>query len=138
MATKDPHEMTSPCSSCPYRRDAPLAMWSKYEFDNLRMQDGFEFGGAGFDCHGEVAKPQSERGACIGWLLDQRRRNVPSISLRLRLMTNPQLSAQFKSISSGGHALYNSIAEMCEANFPGGKDRPRPGARKRRAKVKRK
>lgn len=123
---QDRYSQLSPCASCPYRCDAPLAMWSKVEFDNLRAQDANEMGGRAFDCHQGKAKPHDSRSPCIGWLLDQRERGVQSIQLRLTLMTQPKAAEHFRQISPGKHKLYANISEMIEANYPGGRDRPRP------------
>jgi len=93
--------------------------------------------GRTFGCHGEIKKDPKERGVCVGWLLDQRERDVPSIMLRMQLNQSEELREQFeKSRPPRGVKLYESIAEMCEANYPGGRDRPRPMKRRAKRKTK--
>lgn len=130
------YSQTSPCASCPYRCDAPLAMWSKVEFDRLQMHDRNELHGSAFDCHQGKALPPDSRTPCIGWLLNQRERGVPSIALRINLMTQPTATEHFNKISDGGHKLYDSIEQMIEANYPGGRDRRRPISRRQRVAAK--
>lgn len=113
-----------PCASCPYRKDAPLALWDIAEFRNLKAHDS-ELMGNMFDCHGETQKPMGERKPCVGWLLDQKRRFIPNIQLRIRLRLIPAALAQFERINEDGLELYRSIDEMIEANYPGGRPRPR-------------
>jgi hypothetical protein len=102
-----------PCTSCPYRTDAPLQLWSREEFVNLLDKDVSQMGST-FGCH-EYNKRRDEAQVCIGWLLDQRERGVPSINFRLALIRNPAARACLKEASSPA-PLYDSIEEMCEAN----------------------
>lgn len=102
---------TKPCGTCPYRRSTPLGVWDKAEYDNLRDQDRREFGGSTFGCH------LGDDTYCRGWLADQKKRGVPSIMLRLLLMTNKNgIGELFESVDKNDPDLYNSISEMCEAN----------------------
>lgn len=103
----------SPCGSCPYRTDAPLGLWHPLEFDNLARTERDQFGSV-FACHSTAKKP--ERSVCAGWLLSQRERGIPSLSLRLMLMRDPSAAAVLESVSDGGHELYASVQEMIEAN----------------------
>ena len=102
----------TPCKSCPYRRDAPLGFWAWDEFVNLEFQDSDPVNGHTFGCHGTKSDPD----VCAGWLLDQKRRGLPSIQLRLHLMTNEEARECLEQVNDGGHVLYDSIAEMIEAN----------------------
>ena len=108
-------ETTEPCASCPYRTDAKLEFWHPGEFVNLQEQDANEYGGAIFGCHGTRKLPEGPS-VCAGWLLDQKRRNIPSIQLRLCLMVSEEARDCLEEVNDGGHDLYDSIEEMCEAN----------------------
>ncbi len=104
----------SPCESCPYRKDAQLELWHSSEFENLLEHDRNEMDGNLFACHG--TKNQEQQGVCAGWLLNQQRRGLPAIQLRLALMRSEEAQALLEKVNDGGHELYNSIAEMCAAN----------------------
>ncbi len=116
-----------PCKTCPYRRDVPPGTWAREEFENLVEQDGQQFGRI-FQCHATKAAPQ----VCGGWLLDQARRGVPCISLRMAAFTKPAAAEALRLVSDGGHPTYGSIAEMVRANWPywRGAARRRRGSRK--------
>lgn len=99
-----------PCGTCPYRRSTPVGVWDQAEYDNLREQDRREFGGALFGCH------LKDGSLCRGWLADQKRRGVRSISLRLKLMTDAKAVELFEAVDDADPDLYDSIDEMIEAN----------------------
>jgi hypothetical protein len=110
-------EAREPCKSCPYRKDVKPGTWHRSEFVNLVAQDRNDFGGHQFGCHQHRKLPEAERGACVGWLLDQRKRGTPSIQLRMTLITKPEACEQFNQAHAPeGVALYSSIAAMCRAN----------------------
>lgn len=69
----------SPCANCPYRKDAPLQLWDKAEFAKLLDKDN-EYMGTTYMCH------KKNGSVCVGWLIDQDNRNLPSIALRMSLM----------------------------------------------------
>lgn len=101
---------TSPCNSCPYRKDAPLQLWDKYEFEKLLSEDKKQFGGT-YLCH------KNNGSACKGWLINQRDRNLPNLSLRMMLMKfdpkiNYLISLRCKA------EMFPGIEEMAEANYP--------------------
>lgn len=102
-----------PCASCPYRTDAPLELWSAAEFEDLLDSDRTQMGTL-YGCH-EFCKRRDEAQVCVGWLIDQRERNVPSITLRMKLMTDRGAAACFNEATTPA-PLYESIEEMCEAN----------------------
>lgn len=104
-----------PCNSCPYRKDAPRELWSREEFYGLLRNDRDELGGAIYGCHGTRKVPEGPS-ICAGWLLDQKRRGLPAIQLRLSLMRSEAARTNLESVSNGGHELYSSIREMCAAN----------------------
>lgn len=105
----------SPCTSCPYRKDAPLHLWDLAEFESLLANDRNEMTGAVYQCHEGRKQPDEERRPCMGWMLDQKRRNVPSIQLRMLLMRNAEACAAFNEAHAGAK-LFASIAAMCRAN----------------------
>lgn len=115
MPARKARTEVTPCKSCPYRKDAPLALWHASEFAKVREAERAEMGGL-FACHGEVKKKAKDRGFCIGWLLDQKARGIPSIKLRLVLLMQPEAKATFQACHSGGAEMYASAIEMCEAN----------------------
>lgn len=117
-----------PCKTCPYRKDVPIGTWHKSEFTSLLAHDADPVYGHQFGCHQYRKRPVAEHRPCVGWLLDQRRRNVPSMQLRLTLITKKAASKQFKEISDGGHEIYDSIEEMARVNIPA--RRQRRGARR--------
>lgn len=77
------HHPKTPCENCPYRVDAPRRLWHRSEFERLLAYEGDQFGGL-YNCHKHVALPPDARGFCAGWLLDQKRRGIPSVRLRLQ------------------------------------------------------
>lgn len=123
--------MTSPCADCPYRMDAPRGLWHRSEFERLLDTDvGHDNGGnlgSTYSCHKQVDVAPERRGFCAGWALDQRKRGVPSIALRLLLLTDAEAAAAFKKLTAGGHKLFASVAAMCRAN----------GVTRRRTRVRR-
>lgn len=54
---------------------------------------------------------------CLGWLLDQKNRGVPSISLRLKLVSDDAALKAFEAVNDGGEEMYESAEEMCEINL---------------------
>lgn len=108
----------TPCKSCPYRKDVRVGFWDKVEFKNLLAQDADELNGSIFGCHEDRKKPDEDRRLCIGWVLDQKRRNVPSIRLRLMLARQGDkgLGDLMADASDGGVALYPTLKTMCRAN----------------------
>lgn len=116
-------QLSEPCATCPYRKSVRRAFWSIVEYENLLANDAEPFG-AMFNCHGEAKKPKGEQRFCAGWLLDQRRRGVPSLLLRIKLWSDPTLAKHFESLKDLGRKMYASIEKMFEANYPGRKHRP--------------
>lgn len=100
----------SPCSSCPYRMDAPLAHWSKDHFQQLLEEDK-DILGKIYGCH------QKDGKLCTGWLMDQDKRDFPNLNLRLDLI-NKGITRKFLDSLKCESDLYESIEAMVEANFP--------------------
>lgn len=103
-----------PCKSCPYRKDAVLEFWSPKEFEQLLASEQ-SFMGAIYACHGTKSDPD----VCAGWLLDQKKRGLPSIALRVAA-NDPRegdaVIAAINSVHSGGHKMFRTIQAMCRAN----------------------
>jgi len=118
----------TPCENCPYRMDAPRRHWDRAEFEGvLRHEADIEAGvgfGAVYSCHKHGVLPEAERGMCAGWLLDQRKRGLPSIALRLALISERGAGEALEAVSDGGHPMFRTVKAMCRANGV----RPKPGA----------
>lgn len=110
-----PRHRTEPCATCPYKRDSKLKMWHKSEFEGLLAAEESQLG-AVYACHQDKSKSAKERGMCAGWLLDQKKRGLPCISLRLFLRSNPDACETLEKVNAGGHRLYRTLKSMCRAN----------------------
>lgn len=110
-----PKHPRSPCSDCPYRKDSELKKWHPSEFEGVLRSEEMPLGSV-FACHKHAALPEQERGMCAGWLLDQKKRGLPSIALRLMLMNQPEAVEALKKVKRKGLELFESVEEMCEAN----------------------
>jgi hypothetical protein len=98
---------TSPCGNCPYRKDAKLALWDKIEFENLLKADKDYMG----KCH------KNNGSCCKGWLINQDKRNFPSIALRLSL-SKASISRKYLDKLNCDTEMFDTIEEMAIANFP--------------------
>lgn len=101
----------TPCGSCPYRKCSTAARWAVEEFQDLLEHDRSELGRL-YQCH------QKDGHSCVGWLLDQRRRNLPSIALRLALIKATDVPQQYIESLHSEAPLFDSVEEMCQANYP--------------------
>jgi hypothetical protein len=104
-----------PCENCPYRKDAKVLYWDKAEFEGVLEAEHRQLG-AIFACHKTGKLEPSARGMCAGWLLDQKKRNVPSIMLRLKLNRDDAALEAYNNVTDGGHPMYLSVEAMCRAN----------------------
>jgi hypothetical protein len=104
------YSKTKPCDNCPYRKDAPLKHWSIDEFKDLLKKDKDYFGTV-YGCH------KKDESVCIGWLMDQVKRDFPSIALRLSLSRNGISRTYLDSLSCSSE-MFDTVKEMCIANFP--------------------
>lgn len=111
MSEKQLFECTTPCKSCPYRKDAKIAFWSIDEFENL-LQKEDDYFGAAYMCH------QKNGSICVGFLMNQLDRGTPSIALRLAMIQNKVGKEYFDSLHCESE-MFETVEEMCEANFPG-------------------
>jgi len=107
------YDTKEPCKSCPYRMDAPLGLWHPSEFQNLARTERDQFG-AVFGCH--ATRHRRTPSVCAGWLIQQRDAGVPSIALRLEILRAPDAAEALRTVRDGGHALYDSVEAMIEAN----------------------
>jgi len=108
-----------PCQNCPFRREATLAHWHPTEYVKLERMERSEgvFGESTlFNCHKDRRKPASDQQICVGWLQDQRRKGVPSLALRLKLISDEEASGQFKGMSDDVSGNYGSVRELLDAN----------------------
>lgn len=103
-----------PCADCPYRQDAPLRHWHRSEFEKVLEAEASQFGST-FACHKHVVLPADRRGVCAGWLLDQQRRGLPSIALRMLLMRDRLLRRALERVQATG-PMFKTAAAMCRAN----------------------
>jgi hypothetical protein len=101
---------TTPCKDCPYRKDAPLQKWDKAEFSDLLEKD-MDFMGALYNCH------KKDGSVCKGWLIDQDKRNFPSIMLRIKL-SREGITREYLDKLNSNAPLYPSIRAMIKANYP--------------------
>lgn len=68
----------SPCSSCPYRRDTPLGIWEREEYEKLPPYDNGDAILPTFHCHQENATGIPT--ACREWVAVH---GFDSIAIRL-------------------------------------------------------
>lgn len=104
-----------PCKSCPYRKDTKLGLWSAQEFIDLQINDQRDDPGAPlYACHGTAKLPEPT--ICAGWLMDQRRRHVDNIGLRLTLALDEDALACYLEVDCEAE-MFGSIEEMADANY---------------------
>lgn len=103
-------ECTKPCGNCPYRKDAPLRLWHKEEFEKLAASEN-EVIGKVYKCH------KNNGSACIGWLIKQDENNFPSIALRMEL-TKQGVTRDYLDGLSSPAPMYDTVSQMIEANYP--------------------
>lgn len=102
-------DQREPCAKCPHRKDAPLGLWHPDHFTELLDNDTRDFGPA-YGCHNQNGN------LCIGWVLDQRKRHLPCLTLRIA-MFEEGVAKQVEEAHDGGHAMFESIAAMAVANL---------------------
>lgn len=105
--------MSAPCDTCPYRRSTPVGIWAPVEYAKLAKAARDPLG-ATFGCHKDTGSLRPA--ICRGWLADQKRREVPSIRLRLQMSYDPKLVATYKALNEKDPDLYLTLAEMIRAN----------------------
>jgi hypothetical protein len=112
------YDRREPCGNCPFRRSAPLAYWHPSQYTMLAEIAAGEgmLGDRTFGCHKDRGKPKKEIGSCVGWLLDQRKRGIPCLTLRIELAIEPRYAEQMIEIT-GEEDCYDSIDEVVELNL---------------------
>lgn len=115
MADTERAHQIRPCENCPYRKDAPRKLWAKEEFRDLLESEASTLGTL-YACHKFKGMPSNQRGLCAGWLLDQKKRGIPSIRLRVMMIHNPDVVAAYDKVADGGKAMFASVEAMCRAN----------------------
>jgi hypothetical protein len=111
----DRAHMIRPCENCPYRTDAPRGYWHKTEFESVLAGEADPMGKT-FSCHKQVDIEPKDRGLCAGWLLDQKARGIPSISLRMTLIHDKSAGAALEAVTAEGLEMFPDVASMCIAN----------------------
>ncbi len=101
---------TCPCATCPYQKSAKLQLWNKSEFVRLLEMEK-DFMGTIYGCH------KKDGSVCRGWLIDQDKRNFPSLSLRISLSKNNVNRKYLDSLQSE-EPLFDTVEEMCLTNYP--------------------
>lgn len=99
----------SPCNNCPYRKDAPLQFWSKEEFQDLIKKEALQFGTV-YVCH------KNNGTVCKGWLMDQDKRDLPSIALRLKL-SRENVTREYLDSLNCDSEIYESVKQMSLTNY---------------------
>lgn len=97
-----------PCNNCPYRKDAPKALWDRIEFDKLKLNDQVQFGPI-YGCH------KNNGCVCVGWLMDQDRRNFPNLNLRMKI-SRDKITREFLDSLHCSSEMFESIDEMIKYN----------------------
>jgi len=105
-------EQKKPCASCPFRKDATRAMWVPGHYQMLL--DGDQPFGHLFGCH--KYRHQEQKHYCAGWMLDQRERGFPNLTLRLDLVSREVAVEVIDAYHDGGHELFESIEELAAYN----------------------
>lgn len=100
----------NPCNSCPYKISTPLRHWNIEEFKDLLAKE-LDYFGTVYRCH------KKDGCVCIGWLMDQDKRNFPSIALRISLSKN-NIDRKYLDSLKSKSPMYDTVEEMCYSNYP--------------------
>lgn len=106
---------THPCANCPYRKDAPLGLWHEDHYFDVIESEGSPLGIV-FQCHKDGEKPRKERSMCAGYLLDQKKRGLPSVALRAKVSCDELALKAFKRVRSTVE-MFESATKMAIANL---------------------
>lgn len=99
----------TPCSTCPYRKDAKLKHWDKAEFKDLLKNENSQLG-AVYGCH------KQNGDICVGWLMMQDKNNFPSIMLRIQL-SKQNVTREYLNSLKCKSELFSTTKEMVKANY---------------------
>ena len=72
--------------------------------------------GAVYQCHQERKLDESEHRPCAGWAIDQKKRNLPSLALRMLLMKSDEACDWLRRLNKKEKGLFRSLGAMCKAN----------------------
>lgn len=103
-------KMKKPCGNCPYRKDAPLALWDKSHFEKL-LADDKDILGSIYMCH------KKNGCVCVGWAILQVKHRLPCNMLRIATITETIPFEYLESLESPTE-LYETVEDMVKANFP--------------------
>lgn len=98
----------TPCGDCPYRRDAPLGKWDPREFVELEKSD-MDLASPMYGCH------KKDGTLCRGWVIDQRERDMPNVTLRFHVAMVPDMRAEVAAVRCPV-PRWPSIRVMAQAN----------------------
>lgn len=101
---------SQPCNNCPYRKDAPLKLWHKSEYEKLLKTEDKQFAPV-YNCH------KNNGSICIGWLMKQFENGCPNLTLRMVIISKKVGKEYFDSLNSPS-PLYKNVKEMIRANYP--------------------
>lgn len=108
----------TPCNNCPYRKDAPLQHWDISHFKDVIKSENAEHGlGSMFYCHKHTDKSM----LCGGWLLTQKKRNLPNTYLKLLMLKKwmPLDYENFRKLKKPKNVeLFSSPKIMAYRNYP--------------------
>lgn len=110
----------APCPNCPFRKDVKLAHWHPSMYlmlQHIEKTEGNPFETRTFGCHKDRHEPKEEHEYCVGWIINQREKGVPSIALRLVLSQYQDPAIEQYEESEPDGELYETIEELVEANL---------------------
>ena len=108
--SKELFECKTPCGNCPYRKDSQTQYWAIEEFQKVLTAEK-DLLGSVFMCH------KNNGSICVGFLMNQDKRNHPSIALRISLSKHAVDRDYLDNLFCKSE-MYETIEEMCEANYP--------------------
>lgn len=109
-ATVDTFACSQPCNNCPYRKDAPLKLWHRSEFQKLLASENQQFGTV-YNCH------KNNGSICVGWLMKQLENGCPSIALRIAMIRKKPTKEYLDGLNCPS-PLYKNVRAMIRANYP--------------------
>ncbi len=105
-----------PCGNCPYRKDAPLALWAKDHFEDL-LENEKDIVGKVYGCH------KQNGSVCVGWAILQVNNDLPCNALRMEVLFGERgkkggLTFEYLESLKSPTPLFETVLEMSIANFP--------------------
>ena len=105
------------CKDCPYRKDAPVRKWAVEHFIEVLESETAQYGlGNVFMCH----QYKDITSFCGGWLLSQKVRNIPSLTLKMFLCRwDSQAMLNFLKLRKPRNVeMFSDPIEMIAENYP--------------------